>query len=347
MDQFSAHLDRGWELVQKGDTRGAAASARRALELDPASPEAHNLLGFVAAMEGEGEEAIEAYQQAIALDETYLEAMLNAAEVFISPLGDFEQAIRMCDQALDLAEVDEEVIDALLLKFDALMGKGDREEAKKVLEQVPEGPYENPSHLFLVGRALYEMGNVDRARALVENAADKDPRHPEAHYYLGLIRDEQGDTRGATVSFLRARELDLTIGVPPWSPPREQWEHAAAAAFEALNPLLHKYVGGADVFISDVPGVELVAEGVDPRALVILDGFEGDEDDADLLAPDLLGARRAPSRAGRVFIYALNVSRQASQLSQVEPEIVSALEREITATFLEPEQKELSAKEMN
>ena len=52
MDQFSAHLDRGWDLVQKGDTRGAEASARRALELDPNSPEAHNLLGFVAATFG-------------------------------------------------------------------------------------------------------------------------------------------------------------------------------------------------------------------------------------------------------------------------------------------------------
>ena len=77
MDQFSAHLDRGWDLVQRGDTRGAEASARRAIELDPSSPEAHNLLGFVAALEGDGEEAIEAYRQAIALDDTYLEAMLK------------------------------------------------------------------------------------------------------------------------------------------------------------------------------------------------------------------------------------------------------------------------------
>ena len=44
MDQFSAHLDRGWDLVQRGDTRGAEASARRALEIDPQSPEAFNLL---------------------------------------------------------------------------------------------------------------------------------------------------------------------------------------------------------------------------------------------------------------------------------------------------------------
>ena len=53
MDQFSAHLDRGWDLVQRGDTRGAEASARRALEIDPQSPEAFNLLGYVAALEGD------------------------------------------------------------------------------------------------------------------------------------------------------------------------------------------------------------------------------------------------------------------------------------------------------
>ncbi|MET0594739.1 MAG: tetratricopeptide repeat protein, partial [Polyangiaceae bacterium] len=107
MDQFSAHLDRGWDLVQRGDTRGAEASARRALEIDPQSPEAFNLLGYVAALEGDPSEAIENYRQAIALDETYLEAMLNAAEVYIHPLGDFDQAVEMCSEALDLAETDE------------------------------------------------------------------------------------------------------------------------------------------------------------------------------------------------------------------------------------------------
>src|SRR5215510_12945512 len=160
MDQFSAHLDRGWDLVQRGDTRGAEASARRALELDPNSPEAHNLLGFVAALEGDGEEAIEAYRQAIALDETYLEAMLNAAEVYIHPLGDYDQALDMCDQALELAEVDEEIIDALLVK-------GDMEEAARVVRRVPDGPYDNPSHTFLVGRAFYEIGEADRAGKLI------------------------------------------------------------------------------------------------------------------------------------------------------------------------------------
>src|SRR6476620_2412344 len=153
MDQFSAHLDRGWDLVQRGDPRGAELSARRALEIDAQSPEAYNLLGYVAALKGEFEEAVEHYRQAIALDDTYLEAMLNAAEVYVHPLGEFEQAILMCDLAMALAETDDEVVDALLLKFDALLGQNRVDDAKALCARFPKGPFDNPNHGFLVGRA--------------------------------------------------------------------------------------------------------------------------------------------------------------------------------------------------
>jgi tetratricopeptide (TPR) repeat protein len=337
MDQFSAHLDRGWDLVQRGDARGAEASARRALELDPSSPEAHNLLGFVAALQGEGEEAIEAYRQAIALDDTYLEAMLNAAEVYIHPLGEFDQAIEMCDQALDLAEVDEEIIDALLLKFDALLGKGDHEEARRVVLKIPDGPYDNPNHTFLIGRAFYEIGQIEKAATLIEEAVAKEPRHAEAHYYLGLIRDERGDTLGATRAFVRARELDVEMGMPPWAPGPDAFAAVALKAITALNPVLRRYLEVAEIYVTDVPGIELVADGVDPRALVLLDGFTAEE-----------GSRDDRARScTRVFIYALNVARLAGSIEDLEREITLGLEREITATFLEAEQSERHEKELN
>ncbi|HSO00268.1 MAG TPA: tetratricopeptide repeat protein [Candidatus Nanopelagicales bacterium] len=341
MDQFSAHLDRGWELVQRGDTRGAEASARRALELDPSSPEAHNLLGFVAAMEGEGEEAIEAYRQAIALDDTYLEAMLNAAEVYIHPLGEYDQAIDMCDQALELAEVDEEIIDALLLKFDALLGKGDLDEAARVVARIPDGPYDNPNHTFLVGRAHYEIGQVEKAAELIEDSVVKDPRHAEAYYYLGLIRDERGDMRAATQAFLRSRELDIELGMPPWAPGPEGFLQVVEKSVAGLNPVLRRYVEDADVYAADVPGMELVAEGVDPRALVLLDGIASDDRDRGYRSP----ADNRP--CSRVFVYALNVARLAGSIEGLEREITLALEREITATFLEAEQAERGEKELN
>src|SRR5579864_7956039 len=112
-DQLTAHLDRGWDLAQKGDAAGAVACAKRALEIDPQSPEVHNLMGFAAALEGNADEALEFYRQAIALDETYFEAMLNAAEVMIAPLGDYDGAIAQIEDALDYAETEEEVADCI------------------------------------------------------------------------------------------------------------------------------------------------------------------------------------------------------------------------------------------
>jgi Flp pilus assembly protein TadD len=323
MDQFSAHLDRGWELIARNDTRGAEASARRALEIDPQSPEAYNLLGYCAALEGNVEEAIEAYRQAIALDDTYFEAMLNAAEVYIHPMRDFAEAIKMCDQALELAETDEEVVDALLLKFDALLGEtnGDPEEARALLEKMPSPPYENPAHTFLVGRAYYEVGDVERAAPLIEEAATKDPKHPEAWYYLGLLRDERGDTANATSAFLKARELDLSAPESPWSPPRDEFLELAKAAIGQLDAVLGAYVRGADVYVSDMPGVELVADGVDPRALVLFDGVNVSDDPS------------VPCQ--RIFFYQRNIERLAGSLDLLEEEIRGALEREITVTFLE------------
>jgi hypothetical protein len=196
----------------------------------------------------------------------------------------------------------------------------------------------------LVGRANYEIGNFDKAAALIEEAAGKDPTHAEAHYYLGLIRDERGDVRGATAAFLRSRELDVENGMPPWAPGRDVFQSLAEKAVGALNPVLQRYVEGAEVYVSDVPGMELVAEGVDPRALVLLDGFASDP---GLGHPHPPGHDGGPPHTGRIFVYALNVVRLAGNFEALDHEITLALEREITATFLEAEQAERPKGELN
>lgn len=321
MDQFSAHLDRGWDLVQRGDSRGAEVSARRALEIDSQSPEAHNLLGYVAALQGDFDEAIENYRQAIALDETYLEAMLNAAEVYIHPLADYDEAINMCDQALDLAETDDEVVDALLLKFDALLGKNQLDEARALSVRFPRGPFENANHAFLVGRALYEVGEAGEAAELIESAARANPHNAEAFYYLGLVRDDRGDTAGATQAFLRSRELDLGLPGPAWSLSRETFETAVRSVIEALDESLRCHLRTDEVYIAEAPGVEVVVDGVDPRALLLLDGIVSE-------AP-------AGKPTARVFVYQRNVERVAGAIDLVDSELEAALEREIRLTFFE------------
>lgn len=324
MDQLSAHLDRGWDLAQKGDAPGASACAKRALELDPQSPEVHNLLGYTAALAGDSEEALEHYRQAIALDETYLEAMLNAAEVLMHPLGEWDEAIELCDDALEYAETKEEIADCLLLRVDALLGKGDMEEAKRNMVRLPEPPFENPSYVFLIGRAYYELGQSDKALPFIEEAVRQDPSHADASYYLGLLRDDGGDVRGAIEAFLRARALDMTKPPPPWAPSPEAFAQLVRRVIQSLDALLARFVRDADVYIVDVPGAELVVDGVDPRAMVIVDARP----------PDAAEPTDERSQA-RLFVYQRNVERGAGAIAALESELASALEREITAVFLD------------
>jgi tetratricopeptide (TPR) repeat protein len=320
MDQFSAHLDRGWDLVQRGDPQGAEQSARRALEIDNQSPEAYNLLGYVAALQGDFEDAVEHYRQAISLDDTYLEAMLNAAEVCIHPMGEFDDALSLCEQALDLAENDDETVDALLLCFDAHLGKGAIDMAKEVCRRFPKGPFENPSHTFLVGRAFFEIGDIARAAELIETSIQTNAANPDAYYYLGLIRDERGDVAGATEAFLKARELDLEFPAAPWSLSRDTFHVTVDRAIQTLSKEHRDYLRPGEVYLADVPGVEAVVDGVDPRTAVLLDALPGDNGNL---------------ASARLFVYQNNVERLAGGITGVEREIKAAIEREVTALFIE------------
>lgn len=315
MDQFTAHLDRGWDLAQRGDASGAESSARRALELDAQSPEAHNLLGFACALRGDFEEALEYYRQAIALDDSFLEAILNAAELCIHPLGDLEEALRLCEDALEWVETDGEKTDALLLKFDALLGLGDRSGALTALRTIPEGPFENPGHAFLVGRAFFEMGDGQRAEALLEDASKREPENSEPHYYLALLYDQRGEAARATEALLRSRHLDGLAPRAPWSLSRESFLATAKQAALLVTPRLRAYLDADEIFVADLPGVEVIVEGADPRAPLLVDTLE----DSSVL---------------RVFIYQQNLERIAGSLDRVSEEIRDALEREIAAALM-------------
>jgi tetratricopeptide (TPR) repeat protein len=326
MDQFTAHLDRGWDLVSRGDFTGALVSARKGVELDGESPEAHNLLGYVHQAEGRADDALEHYRQALSLDDTYVEAMLNAAEVLIHPLADYDGAATMIDDVLELAENSDEQADALLLKFDSLMHQGDREAAERVVRALPDGPYTNPSLDFLVGRALFETGDSEAAFQHLETATSRDAGNPDAHYYQALCREAKGDLQGATASFLRCREAELALPTPPWSLSAPQFERVVQQAVKRLTEPLSSSLDNALVIVSDLPGPEVVADGVDPHLGVLLE---------ELL--DAEGHRAEPEhtpvRAGRVFVYQRNIERASQGVLTIEDELVAMLERELCLTF--------------
>lgn len=195
------------------------------------------------------------------------------------------------------------------------------------MKMLPEGPFDAPTYLFLIGRAWYELGQVDKAAPLIEQAAKADPSSADTQYYLGLVRDEQGDARGATEALLRSRALDATHAPPSWAPNPEAFAAVVKTGIEKLDRVLSRYVNQAEVYVVDLPGAEFVVDGVDPRALLVLDAPPAEEG--------------APPRV-RIFVYQRNVERAAGSIEALDAELGAALEREVTAVFLEGQKPDKS-----
>ena len=129
----------------------------------------------------------------------------------------------------------------------------------------------------------------------------------------------RADVPGAIQAFLKSRELDLSLPPPSWALSRDAFEPSARRAVERLTPRLRTFIRQDEIFVTDAPGAEAIVDGVDPRALVLVDALEG--------------PNGAPT--GRLFVYQRNVERLAGSLDRIEDEIRSALEREIAAAMLE------------
>jgi predicted Zn-dependent protease with MMP-like domain len=213
-----------------------------------------------------------------------------------------------------------------LLKYDAYMHQGDREGARRVVHSFPDGPFENARLDFLVGRAHFETGGLVQAKTLLEHAIAAEPAFGDAHHTLALVYEAQGDNAATVRSFLRAREADMLLGAPSWALSSSAFEELARTAIKKLAPQLQAAVQNAELFISDMPGAEVVADGVDPRISALLDAGERS-------AGASVPAGDQEPNVRRIFFYQRNIERSVEDASELPDEVAVVLEEELTAIF--------------
>lgn len=164
-----AHNHLGRALHNQGNTAGGLAEFERAVHADPRYPEAwHNLAHSLRAT-GEIERSCEALQRALAIAPGYRSARLN--------LG------------INLYAMDQP--EAALACFEALL-KINRDDVEPMVN---------------AGACLQRLGHAAKARQRLQRALELDPRHQWAHYYLGVLLNEQKDHEAAKRSLQQALKL--------------------------------------------------------------------------------------------------------------------------------------------
>src|SRR6059058_5486801 len=234
LDQDSSvlHFLLAETLYNRGLHEEAMRSVRRSIEMNPENPDALYLIGFILGDLGRGEEAAEANRRAVMLNPTLVRAQANLSlETYrhdVTPShaqktsagahitlgralrqkGYFQEALREYEKAIEGAEANAEVLQAMLelylLQRDtgAAIATADR----FAREFSPTAKTWNGR-----GVALQLEGRHAEAEESYKRAVEIDSSYPFAHNNLGVLLWHKSDTKGAINSFRRA----LQAPAPP------------------------------------------------------------------------------------------------------------------------------------
>jgi Flp pilus assembly protein TadD len=193
-------LRMGTNSVQWNDYARAEEAFGQALELNPASVEAHNGLGVALASQGRVAEAMEHYGEALRLDPESAEAHSNMAGA-LTEQGRAGEAIAHYTEALRLRPDYAEAYTGLGA---ALPMQGKFEEAAAQHREAIRLNPDFPSFHYNLALALRMQGKLEEAEAEYKEAIRLDPNDAKARGELGMLLERQGKLYEAAAQYGRA-----------------------------------------------------------------------------------------------------------------------------------------------
>jgi hypothetical protein len=123
-----------------------------------------------------------------------------------------------------------------------------------------------------------------------------------------------------------------------WSLSREEFEGRVREVMARLPKPLLDPIQDALLVVAELPGAEVVADGIDPRICVMLDQTPSSPPTRasdDKPAAAIEGKPAGEHKAYKMFVYQRNAERAAEDLSELNDELYAILEDEVCATWPE------------
>ncbi len=191
------------DLAEKRQFEAAVPAWRKALELSPDDPRAHNNLGVALAETGKPDEALAEYRRSLKLNDASAQAHNNLGSV-LAEQGSLDEALAQFQKAVEL---NPDNARAQINLGGALAEKSRGAEALEHLRKGVEIEPEFADGQNNLGAALARTGALDEAIPHLEKAAELQPQSVGAHYNLGRVLAAKSRFADATVQFEQAAEL--------------------------------------------------------------------------------------------------------------------------------------------
>lgn len=178
--------------------------------------------------------------------------------------------------------------------------------------------------ILRMSRLWLDLGAPESALPALRGAAERFPNNADAWHLLSEAEYARGDGRAACHAALRVYRLDQQTNPPKWLPNPAQLHRKvvhilSSCPDDALRELGQRRAALV-LLVHDVPSLELVLEGVDPRISALSLATRGHSDDEP---PELTG----------LAIYRRNLMRLARSPEQFDHELRFAVLEELANFF--------------
>ncbi len=187
-DYPEAHNNLAITLRRKGDLEEAAEHYRQALKQRPDYPEAHYNYAFLLEALGRLEGAQHHVEEALRLRPSYVDAHHRLANL-LAGQGAFDASAAHYERALELRPTSAEVHNNFAILHEH---RGRTDLAERHYEQAIRLKPNYPQALYNYGLLLEEKGASEQAERLYRQALDIWPDYPEAHNNLAILLHQAG-----------------------------------------------------------------------------------------------------------------------------------------------------------
>lgn len=288
-DRYWDCLDQAMEASHGGRIDEALAWLDEALRVHPDGAEAHNGRGEILWDDGRIDEALIEFDRATLADGKFTAAHLNRIEMLIEELGEFATAVRFADELLSgsasLPRSDRMLqAEVYYLKSKALFYQDDLEGALFLVRRASKAGGELGLYCAFEGQVLFELGQFDEAKRVLERGVAIDPDSAHTVYHLGLVLerlelkgDESGSPSAAIESsahaFARANALEPQQFPIPINLDDVTFSNAVEASVANLPRSIRERIEGVSLIVEDFPDTDLVrAERISPQTLGLFMG---------------------------------------------------------------------------
>ena len=306
-DRLHADLDRGFEALERGNLEEAEACLARCNRIDRKSADVITLAAAVADARGDADEALAKYSALAELQPDNPMPRICMARIQLHDVGDPDAALDTLDAAFDFIDEEPDLIEAIVVRAEALITIEDFENARSALGELSSSVINDPELSLDLAELALAAEDARLAQRWAEVAQKNAEYRADALHLLGRVHEATGDRAAMVEAWQQVRTLDgerparVTIS-------EDELERIASEALAELPDTARTKLEHVPILIDDVPSPELVADGLDPRTLGVIDG-------PTLAEPDAMGA---PTH---IRLFKKNLEAIASDLDHLAEEV--------------------------